>query len=166
MQVCTCSFLSLYWFSPAIRITVWLSCQITPQTAPLPSATFSPPVGELQTLPLYDTNGVKQFFTVRLYISCLFEVHQRGLQCISNFTLHSSASLLFWGDSEINSLSVMSCHLLCIPFSLELTVEKRISVLRSYQSSNIVAGLVKVWFYEILKYLRWLMCLSIGISEM
>lgn len=60
----------------------------------------------------------------------------------------------------------MSCHLLCIPFSLELPVEKLISVLRSYQSSNIVAGLVKVWFYEILKYLRWLMCLSIGISEM
>lgn len=40
----------------------------------------------------------------------------------------------------------MSCHLLCIPFSLELSLETFLSVLRSYQSANIVAGLVQVWF--------------------
>ncbi|RXN10391.1 serine threonine- kinase 36 [Labeo rohita] len=63
-------------------------------------------------------------------------------------TTSCSAALLerglFWGDSEVNSLSVMSCHLLCIPFSLELPLEKLLSVLRSYQSSNIVAGLVQM----------------------
>uniref|UniRef100_A0A671QTX3 non-specific serine/threonine protein kinase n=1 Tax=Sinocyclocheilus anshuiensis TaxID=1608454 RepID=A0A671QTX3_9TELE len=119
-EVCTCSSLSLYWFSPAIRIT-------------------------LQTLPLNLTNGVKQFFTVRFYISVY-------LKCISQrftvyFSFYSAALLergIFWGDSEISSLSVMSCQLLCIPFSLELPLEKLLSVLRSYQSSNIVAGLVQM----------------------
>uniref|UniRef100_A0A8C1TPG7 non-specific serine/threonine protein kinase n=1 Tax=Cyprinus carpio TaxID=7962 RepID=A0A8C1TPG7_CYPCA len=125
-EVCMCSSLSLYWFSPAIRITVWLSCRITPQTAPLPSATFSPP-----------------FFTVRFYISVY-------LKCISQrfFSFYSAALLehsIFWGDySEVSSLSVMSCQLLCIPFSLELPLEKLLSVLRLYQSSNIVAGLVQI----------------------
>ncbi|XDV20856.1 hypothetical protein PO909_026070 [Leuciscus waleckii] len=39
------------YFSPnAIHTTVWLSCQITPQTAHLPSATFSPPVAALHCL--------------------------------------------------------------------------------------------------------------------
>ncbi|XP_051526309.1 serine/threonine-protein kinase 36-like isoform X2 [Myxocyprinus asiaticus] len=51
---------------------------------------------------------------------------------------------LFWGDSEINSLSMMSCQLLCIPFSLDLPLEKIVSILHSYQSSNIVAGLVQM----------------------
>lgn len=50
----------------------------------------------------------------------------------------------FWGDSDINSLSVMSCHLLCIPFSLSLPLEKHVSVVKSYCSSNIIPGLIKM----------------------
>ncbi|XP_057177313.1 serine/threonine-protein kinase 36 isoform X2 [Triplophysa rosa] len=50
----------------------------------------------------------------------------------------------FWGDTDINSLSVMSCHLLCIPFSLRLPLEKHVSVVQSYRRSNIVPGLMKM----------------------
>ncbi|KAL0193432.1 hypothetical protein M9458_011728, partial [Cirrhinus mrigala] len=45
---------------------------------------------------------------------------------------------------EVFSGVTQNCHLLCIPFSLELPLEKLLSVLRSYQSSNIVAGLVQM----------------------
>ncbi|TRY83964.1 hypothetical protein DNTS_006537 [Danionella cerebrum] len=51
---------------------------------------------------------------------------------------------LFWGDSEIKSLSVMSCHLLCIPFTLDLPLENLVSVLRLYESSNIMTALVQM----------------------
>ncbi|XP_030648798.1 serine/threonine-protein kinase 36 [Chanos chanos] len=51
---------------------------------------------------------------------------------------------LFWGDQGMNSLTVISCHLLCFPFALQLPQEKMMAILQSYQSSNIVTSLVQV----------------------
>ncbi|XP_036436912.1 serine/threonine-protein kinase 36 [Colossoma macropomum] len=51
---------------------------------------------------------------------------------------------LLWGSSDMSSLSVMSCHLLCFPFALELPQEKMTEILHSYQSLNVVTGLVQV----------------------
>ncbi|XP_072548891.1 serine/threonine-protein kinase 36 [Salminus brasiliensis] len=51
---------------------------------------------------------------------------------------------LLWGSSDMSSLPMMSCHLLCFPFSLELPQEKMKEILHSYQSLNVVTGLVQV----------------------
>ncbi|MCI4394423.1 hypothetical protein PGIGA_G00168430 [Pangasianodon gigas] len=59
----------------------------------------------------------------------------------------SSAPLkrgLLWGGSDMNSLALMSCQLLCFPFAVELPQEKMVAILHSYQSLNIVEGLVQV----------------------
>ncbi|KAM9440657.1 serine/threonine-protein kinase 36 isoform 1-T3 [Clarias gariepinus] len=59
----------------------------------------------------------------------------------------SSAPLkrgLMWGGSDMNSLALMSCQLLCFPFAVELPQEKMAAILHSYQSLNIVEGLVEV----------------------
>lgn len=50
---------------------------------------------------------------------------------------------LLWGTSDMNSLAMMSCQLLCFPFVLELPQEKMAPILHSYQSLNIVEGLVQ-----------------------
>nr|AML81036.1 serine/threonine-protein kinase 36 [Chanodichthys ilishaeformis] len=105
----------------------------------------------------FSPNGLYVFLSLALLVfssdpySCVALLSDISTNCSSALrhllTTSCSALLehgLFWGDSEINSLSVMSCHLLCIPFSLELPLENLLSVLRSYQSSNIVAGLVQM----------------------
>ncbi|KAK3509495.1 hypothetical protein QTP70_035151, partial [Hemibagrus guttatus] len=66
----------------------------------------------------------------------------------------SSAPLkrgLLWGGSDMNSLAVMSCQLLCFPFAVELPQEKMEKILHSYQSLNIVEGLVQASQYTILQ---------------
>ncbi|XP_031428323.1 serine/threonine-protein kinase 36 isoform X2 [Clupea harengus] len=50
----------------------------------------------------------------------------------------------FWGDAGTSSLPVMSCHLLCFPFALEMSPEKVAQILQSYHSANVVKGLVQV----------------------
>ncbi|KTF75659.1 hypothetical protein cypCar_00034685 [Cyprinus carpio] len=104
------------------------------------------------------SRGLYVFLSLALLVfssdpyKCMALLSDNSTNCSSALshllTTSCSASLLerglFWGDSEINSLSVMSCHVLCIPFSLELPLEKLLSVLQSYQSSNIVAGLLKM----------------------
>ncbi|XP_016144879.1 serine/threonine-protein kinase 36 [Sinocyclocheilus grahami] len=106
----------------------------------------------------FSPNGLYMFLSLALLVfsrdpyNCMALLSDNSTNCSSTLshllTTSCSASLLerglFWGDSEINSLSVMSCHLLCIPFSLELPLEKLLSVLQSYQNSHIVAGLVKM----------------------
>ncbi|XP_050966613.1 serine/threonine-protein kinase 36 [Labeo rohita] len=106
----------------------------------------------------FSSNGLYVFLSLALLVfssdpyNCVALLSDSSTNCSSALshllTTSCSAALLerglFWGDSEVNSLSVMSCHLLCIPFSLELPLEKLLSVLRSYQSSNIVAGLVQM----------------------
>uniref|UniRef100_A0A8C2KHA7 non-specific serine/threonine protein kinase n=1 Tax=Cyprinus carpio TaxID=7962 RepID=A0A8C2KHA7_CYPCA len=106
----------------------------------------------------FSPNGLYVFLSLALLVfssdpyNCMALLSDNSTNCSSALshllTTSCSASLLerglFWGDSEINSLSVMSCHVLCIPFSLELPLEKLLSVLQSYQSSNIVAGLLKM----------------------
>lgn len=60
--------------------------------------------------------------------------------------LSSSAPLkrgLLWCGSDMNSLAMMSCQLLCFPFAMELPQEKMAAILHSYQSLNIVEGLVQ-----------------------
>lgn len=106
----------------------------------------------------FSPNGLYVFLCLALLVfssnpyNCVALLSDNSTKCSSALshlltTSCSSALLehgLFWGDSEINSLSVMSCHLLCIPFSLELPLEKLLSVFQSYQSSNIVVGLVQM----------------------
>ncbi|KAL1275179.1 hypothetical protein QQF64_027993 [Cirrhinus molitorella] len=106
----------------------------------------------------FSPNGLYVFLSLALLVfssdpyNCVAFLSDNSTNCVSALshflTTSCSAALLelglFWGDSELNSLSVMSCHLLCIPFSLELPLEKLLSVLRSYQSSKIVAGLVQM----------------------
>ncbi|XP_047014268.1 serine/threonine-protein kinase 36 isoform X2 [Ictalurus punctatus] len=48
-----------------------------------------------------------------------------------------------WGGSDMNSLALMSCQLLCFPFAVELPQEKMVAILHLYQSLNIVEGLVQ-----------------------
>ncbi|XP_051949936.1 serine/threonine-protein kinase 36 isoform X2 [Xyrauchen texanus] len=106
----------------------------------------------------FSPNGLYVFLSLALLVfssdTCNF------VALLSDLSIHCSSALshllttscstallqsgLFWGDSEINSLSMMSCQLLCIPFSMDLPLEKIVSILHSYQSSNIVAGLVQM----------------------
>ncbi|XP_067294921.1 serine/threonine-protein kinase 36 [Pseudorasbora parva] len=106
----------------------------------------------------FSPNGLYVFLSLALLVfssnpyNCVALLSDNSTKCSNALghllTTSCSAALLehglFWGDSEINSLSVMSCHLLCIPFSLELPLEKLLSVLQSYQSSNIMASLVQM----------------------
>ncbi|XP_056313891.1 serine/threonine-protein kinase 36 isoform X1 [Danio aesculapii] len=124
---------------------LWAKVNITLQNTTSQSCHFSP-------------NGLYMFLSLALLLfssdpyTCVTLLSDNTTNCSSTLghllTTRCSASLLerglFWGDSEINSLSVMSCHLLCIPFSLDLPLEKHLSVLQSYQSSNIVAGLIQM----------------------
>ncbi|XP_016327779.1 serine/threonine-protein kinase 36 [Sinocyclocheilus anshuiensis] len=123
---------------------LWAKVNTTLETATPQSCLFSP-------------NGLYVFLSLALLVfssdsyNCVALLSDNSTNCssaLSHFLTTSCAALLergiFWGDSEISSLSVMSCQLLCIPFSLELPLEKLLSVLRSYQSSNIVAGLVQM----------------------
>lgn len=48
------------------------------------------------------------------------------------------------GDVGASSLPVMSCHLLCFPFALELSPEKLAQILQCYHSASVVKGLVQV----------------------
>ncbi|XP_058239912.1 serine/threonine-protein kinase 36 isoform X2 [Hemibagrus wyckioides] len=80
---------------------------------------------------------------------CLFFDDDKKLMRILTrlLTTDSSAPLkrgLLWGGSDMNSLAVMSCQLLCFPFAVELPQEKMEKILHSYQSLNIVEGLVQV----------------------
>uniref|UniRef100_A0A4W5Q154 non-specific serine/threonine protein kinase n=1 Tax=Hucho hucho TaxID=62062 RepID=A0A4W5Q154_9TELE len=51
---------------------------------------------------------------------------------------------LWGGDSSVNSLSVLSCHLLCFPFALDLSSETMDRLLQLYDSAGIVSGLLQV----------------------
>ncbi|XP_055798915.1 serine/threonine-protein kinase 36 isoform X2 [Salvelinus fontinalis] len=51
---------------------------------------------------------------------------------------------LWGGDSSGNSLSVLSCHLLCFPFALDLSSETMDRLLQLYHSAGIVTGLLQV----------------------
>ncbi|XP_056313892.1 serine/threonine-protein kinase 36 isoform X2 [Danio aesculapii] len=123
---------------------LWAKVNITLQNTTSQSCHFSP-------------NGLYMFLSLALLLfssdpyTCVTLLSDNTTNCSStlgHLLTTRCASLLerglFWGDSEINSLSVMSCHLLCIPFSLDLPLEKHLSVLQSYQSSNIVAGLIQM----------------------
>ncbi|KAM4619788.1 serine/threonine-protein kinase 36 [Polymixia lowei] len=48
------------------------------------------------------------------------------------------------GDSSLGSLSVLSCHLLCFPFALELPPRTTARILQSYDSCGVVTGLLQM----------------------
>ncbi|XP_053474268.1 serine/threonine-protein kinase 36 isoform X1 [Ictalurus furcatus] len=81
---------------------------------------------------------------------CLFYDDDKKLlrTLIRLLTTDSSSAPLkrgpLWGGSDMNSLAVMSCQLLCFPFAVELPQEKMAAILHSYQSLNLVEGLVQV----------------------
>ncbi|KAJ8386595.1 hypothetical protein AAFF_G00168270 [Aldrovandia affinis] len=49
-----------------------------------------------------------------------------------------------WSDPSPNSLSMMSCHLLCFPFALEVPDETMAKVLQMYRSCDIVSQLLQL----------------------
>lgn len=57
-----------------------------------------------------------------------------------------------WGDSSSSNLSVLSCHLLCFPFALDLPSETMAKLLQLYHSCGIVSGLLQVGSPSVLKY--------------
>lgn len=63
----------------------------------------------------------------------------------------------------MNSLAMMSCQLLCFPFAVELPQEKMEKILHSYQSLNIVEGLVQASQYTILQQ-EFVRCISVNMG--
>ncbi|XP_028839511.1 serine/threonine-protein kinase 36 isoform X2 [Denticeps clupeoides] len=53
-------------------------------------------------------------------------------------------SSLFWGDAASNSLSVMSCHLLSFPFTLQLPPATTAPIFTSYHSAGVIKALLQV----------------------
>ncbi|XP_061104967.1 serine/threonine-protein kinase 36 isoform X2 [Conger conger] len=49
-----------------------------------------------------------------------------------------------WSDPSPNSLSMMSCHLLCFPFALEVPDETMARILQTYHSCDIVSRLLQL----------------------
>lgn len=47
-------------------------------------------------------------------------------------------------DLSHDGVSVLSCHLLCFPFALELPSRNTSTIFQSYDSCGIVEGLVQV----------------------
>ncbi|KAL6463797.1 hypothetical protein MHYP_G00281880 [Metynnis hypsauchen] len=104
------------------------------------------------------TNGLYVFLSLALFAfsnepyDCvaLFFDNDKNLMRSPSLLLTTDSSAtelkrgLLWGSSDMSSLSVMSCHLLCFPFALELPQEKMTEILHSYQSLNVVTGLVQV----------------------
>uniref|UniRef100_A0A8C7RRU8 non-specific serine/threonine protein kinase n=1 Tax=Oncorhynchus mykiss TaxID=8022 RepID=A0A8C7RRU8_ONCMY len=69
--------------------------------------------------------------------------HLLTTKCVSRPSDETHGQL--WGcDSSVNSLSVLSCHLLCFPFALDLSSETMDRLLQLYHSAGIVSGLLQV----------------------
>uniref|UniRef100_A0A8C7KDJ5 non-specific serine/threonine protein kinase n=1 Tax=Oncorhynchus kisutch TaxID=8019 RepID=A0A8C7KDJ5_ONCKI len=69
--------------------------------------------------------------------------HLLTTDCLSRPSDETHGQL--WGcDSSVNSLSVLSCHLLCFPFALDLSSETMDRLLQLYHSAGIVSGLLQV----------------------
>ncbi|XP_029525927.1 serine/threonine-protein kinase 36 isoform X4 [Oncorhynchus nerka] len=69
--------------------------------------------------------------------------HLLTTDCVSRPSDETHGQL--WGcDSSVNSLSVLSCHLLCFPFALDLSSETMDRLLQLYHSAGIVSGLLQV----------------------
>lgn len=105
----------------------------------------------------FSANGLYVFLSLALLVfssdpyNCvdlLLNLTTKCTSVLSHLLTTNCTALLkngcFWGDSEMNSLSMMSCHLLCIPFSLRLPLEKKSSLVQSYCNSNIMPGLMKM----------------------
>uniref|UniRef100_A0A8C8EYK5 non-specific serine/threonine protein kinase n=1 Tax=Oncorhynchus tshawytscha TaxID=74940 RepID=A0A8C8EYK5_ONCTS len=69
--------------------------------------------------------------------------HLLTTDCLSRPSDETHGQL--WGcDSSVNSLSMLSCHLLCFPFALDLSSETMDRLLQLYHSAGIVSGLLQV----------------------
>ncbi|XP_014051286.1 serine/threonine-protein kinase 36 isoform X4 [Salmo salar] len=76
--------------------------------------------------------------------NCLLTLgHLLTTDCVSRLSDETHGQL-WGGDSSVNSLSVLSCHLLCFPFALDLSSETMDRLLQLYHSAGIVSGLLQV----------------------
>ncbi|XP_068456239.1 serine/threonine-protein kinase 36 isoform X2 [Clinocottus analis] len=104
-------------------------------------------------------NGLHSFLSTALFVftkdpySCIALFSERESKCVSTLGQllgTDSLRLSAEGDPEThevditNSLSVLSCHLLCFPFALDLPSDALSTVLQMYDSCGIVAGLLQV----------------------
>ncbi|XP_059206951.1 serine/threonine-protein kinase 36 [Centropristis striata] len=105
-------------------------------------------------------NGLHSFLSTALFVftkdpySCipLFSDHESkcvytlgrllGTDCLHLFAEGSPGRLDV--DVSHNSLSVLSCHLLCFPFALDLPSHTMATILQLYDSCDIVASLLQV----------------------
>uniref|UniRef100_A0AAV2J7T9 non-specific serine/threonine protein kinase n=1 Tax=Knipowitschia caucasica TaxID=637954 RepID=A0AAV2J7T9_KNICA len=108
----------------------------------------------------YSVNGIYSFLSLALSVFTqdpnlcipLFtdtlskSVHTLGLllkpDCLGLFVGDGSPRLQT--DWTLDSLSVLSCHLLCFPFALDVPALTMSKILDLYVSSNIIAGLLQV----------------------
>ncbi|KAK9536406.1 hypothetical protein VZT92_006186 [Zoarces viviparus] len=105
-------------------------------------------------------NGLHSFLSTALFIftndphscidlfsepesKCVYTLGQLlGADCLHLFAEGRPGSLEV--DPGPGSLSVLSCHLLCFPFALDLPSDARSAILQSYDSCGIVASLLQV----------------------
>ncbi|KAJ8348172.1 hypothetical protein SKAU_G00267610 [Synaphobranchus kaupii] len=87
-------------------------------------------------VPLFSNSNTKSLPTLRRLLTA---------DCTSEKEILSEQKLSHpWSDPSPNSLSVMSCHLLCFPFALEVPDETMAKILLSYHSCDIVSHLLQL----------------------
>ncbi|KAJ8347782.1 hypothetical protein SKAU_G00263710 [Synaphobranchus kaupii] len=87
-------------------------------------------------VPLFSNSNTKSLPTLRRLLTA---------DCTSEKEILSEQKLSHpWSDPSPNSLSVMSCHLLCFPFALEVPDETMAKILLSYHSCDIVSRLLQL----------------------
>ncbi|KAM9497905.1 serine/threonine-protein kinase 36 isoform 2-T3 [Salvelinus alpinus] len=104
------------------------------------------------------SNGLYVFLSLALFVltrdpyCCVPLFSDSDTNCIltlshlltTDWPSDETHSQLWGGDSSVNSLSVLSCHLLCFPFALDLSSETMDRLLQLYHSAGIVTGLLQV----------------------
>ncbi|CAB1315822.1 unnamed protein product [Coregonus sp. 'balchen'] len=104
------------------------------------------------------SNGLYVFLSLALFVltrdpySCVPLFSDSDTNCIltlghlltTDWPSEETRGQLWGGDSSVNSLSVLSCHLLCFPFALDLSSETMDRLLQLYHSAGIVSGLLQV----------------------
>ncbi|XP_067112759.1 serine/threonine-protein kinase 36 [Osmerus mordax] len=106
------------------------------------------------------SNGLYAFLSIALLVltkdpySCVPLFSESDTKCIATLghllntdyvqLLSEESPGQCWGDSSSSNLSVLSCHLLCFPFALDLPSETMAKLLQLYHSCGIVSGLLQV----------------------
>uniref|UniRef100_A0A3Q1BAX1 non-specific serine/threonine protein kinase n=1 Tax=Amphiprion ocellaris TaxID=80972 RepID=A0A3Q1BAX1_AMPOC len=88
-------------------------------------------------VPLFSENGSKCLYTLGLLL---------GTDCLHLFANGNPGRPEV--DLSHDSLSALSCHLLCFPFALDLPSHTMSTILQLYDSCGIAASLLQVWAFS------------------